>query len=84
MSTTLDPYTSQAQNNEHTLQEKIDGNIVSLLSRHCLTVYIIGLKEIIKSTKTAMLTTRSADGQFHSRAMNPVARKWFARIYFTQ
>jgi len=56
MSSSLDPYTSQAQNNEHTLQEKING-----------------LKEIIKSTKTAMLTTRSADGQFHSRAMNPVS-----------
>ncbi|CAA7261784.1 unnamed protein product [Cyclocybe aegerita] len=34
---------------------------------------IDGLKDIIKSTVTAMLTTRSADGQFHSRAMNPVA-----------
>jgi len=54
-STSLDPYTSQAQSNVST-QEKIDG-----------------LKEIMKSTTTAMLTTRSADGQFHSRAMNPVA-----------
>jgi len=34
---------------------------------------ISGLKEIIKATKTAMLTTRSVDGQMHSRAMNPVA-----------
>ncbi|PPQ84586.1 hypothetical protein CVT25_015789 [Psilocybe cyanescens] len=33
---------------------------------------IAGLKEIIKSTETAMLTSRSADGQFHSRAMSPV------------
>ncbi|KAF8160678.1 hypothetical protein B0H34DRAFT_795562 [Crassisporium funariophilum] len=52
----LDPYTAQAQNNDITPQEKING-----------------LKEIIKSTQTAMLTTRSADGQFHSRAMVPVA-----------
>ncbi|KXN90853.1 Protein bli-3 [Leucoagaricus sp. SymC.cos] len=30
-----------------------------------------GLKEIIRSTETAMLTTRSADGHLHSRAMAP-------------
>ncbi|KAF9564724.1 hypothetical protein CPC08DRAFT_705024 [Agrocybe pediades] len=34
---------------------------------------ITALKEIIKSTETAMLTTRSADGHLHSRAMVPVA-----------
>ncbi|KAF8972989.1 hypothetical protein BDZ97DRAFT_1649208 [Flammula alnicola] len=56
ISNKLDPYTSQCQDHNPTLQEKIDG-----------------LKEIIKSTQTAMLTTRSADGQFHARAMNPVA-----------
>ncbi|KJA27821.1 hypothetical protein HYPSUDRAFT_62853 [Hypholoma sublateritium FD-334 SS-4] len=33
---------------------------------------IQGLKEIMKATQTAMLTTRSRDGQFHSRAMAPV------------
>ncbi|KAH9485465.1 Protein bli-3 [Psilocybe cubensis] len=33
---------------------------------------IAGLKEIIKSTETAMLTSRSSDGSFHSRAMSPV------------
>ncbi|KIK01391.1 hypothetical protein K443DRAFT_566901 [Laccaria amethystina LaAM-08-1] len=33
---------------------------------------IIDLKKIIKSTNTAMLTTRGADGHIHSRAMNPV------------
>lgn len=35
-----------------------------------------GLREIIKATQTAMLTTRSADGQIHSRAMNPVPRRF--------
>jgi len=61
MSTTnaaLDPYTAEAQQNDISPQEKIDG-----------------LKEIIKSTQTAMLTTRSSDGQLHSRAMVPVAPK---------
>ncbi|KAF5321086.1 hypothetical protein D9619_001536 [Psilocybe cf. subviscida] len=32
------------------------------------------LKNIIKSAQTAMLTTRTADGQLHSRAMNPVTQ----------
>ena len=84
MSISLDPYTSQAQNNDITLQERINGIFFGLLLRHCLTVNIIGLKEIIESTKTAMLTTRSADGQFHSRAMNPVSRRSSASIYFTR
>ncbi|KAF6763094.1 hypothetical protein DFP72DRAFT_986845 [Ephemerocybe angulata] len=35
---------------------------------------ITGFKEIIDSVQTAMLTTRSADGQLHSRAMNPSKR----------
>ena len=81
MSTSLDPYTSQAQKNDITLQEKINGMFFGLLLRHRLTVNMIGLKEIIKSTKTAMLTTRSEDGQFHSRAMNPVSRRSPASIY---
>ncbi|KAF9010667.1 hypothetical protein BDQ17DRAFT_1397328 [Cyathus striatus] len=34
---------------------------------------INGLKEIIKETHTAMLTTRSADGEMHSRAMTPAS-----------
>jgi len=32
---------------------------------------ITGLREVIKSAKTAMLTTRSTDGHLHSRAMTP-------------
>ncbi|TFK44248.1 hypothetical protein BDQ12DRAFT_672649 [Crucibulum laeve] len=40
-------------------------------NKHTPQEKIDGLKEIIKSTSTAMLTTRSADGQFHSRAMTP-------------
>lgn len=87
MSASLDPYTSQAQNNDITLQEKINGIFFGLLLRHCLTsINITGLKEIMVSTKTAMLTTRSADGQFHSRAMNPVSRRSSASriyLYFT-
>ncbi|KAF8070695.1 hypothetical protein FPV67DRAFT_1488386 [Lyophyllum atratum] len=50
----LDPYTSQAENNDHSIQEKIEG-----------------LHEIVKSAKVGMLTTRTADGKLHSRAMTP-------------
>ncbi|TFK25175.1 hypothetical protein FA15DRAFT_680304 [Coprinopsis marcescibilis] len=35
---------------------------------------IDGLREIMNSVQTAMLTTRSSDGQLHSRAMNPASR----------
>ncbi|KAF9447955.1 hypothetical protein P691DRAFT_801518 [Macrolepiota fuliginosa MF-IS2] len=34
---------------------------------------IDGLREIISATETAMLTTRSAEGHLHSRAMAPVS-----------
>ena len=33
-----------------------------------------GVKEIIHQVKTGMLTTRSADGHLHSRAMTPASR----------
>ncbi|EKM74653.1 hypothetical protein AGABI1DRAFT_80845 [Agaricus bisporus var. burnettii JB137-S8] len=36
---------------------------------------IDGLKEIIESTQTAMLTTRSKEGHLHSRAMAPASSK---------
>ncbi|KAG2016163.1 hypothetical protein CC2G_009357 [Coprinopsis cinerea AmutBmut pab1-1] len=35
---------------------------------------INGLNEIIHNVQTAMMTTRSKDGQLHSRAMNPASR----------
>lgn len=34
-----------------------------------------GLHSIVKKVKTGMLTTRSADGLMHSRAMAPAGRK---------
>jgi len=69
----LDPYTAQAEKNNVSLQEKINREPHSaflLLIPHLL----LDLKEIIESSKTAMLTTRAEDGQLHSRAMNPLAR----------
>jgi general stress protein 26 len=42
--------------------------------------YFSGLREIIEATQTAMLATRSAEGQIHSRAMNPVARRFRLNI----
>ncbi|KAK0195343.1 hypothetical protein F5146DRAFT_281811 [Armillaria mellea] len=56
MVTSLDPYTTKAENNDLTPQQKIEG-----------------LHEIVQSVKTGMLTTRSADGHLHSRAMMPSA-----------
>lgn len=35
---------------------------------------ITGLQEIVKGAKVGMLTTRSTDGSFHSRAMTPASR----------
>lgn len=35
---------------------------------------IAGLHVIVKNVKTGMLTTRSASGELHSRAMAPVGR----------
>lgn len=35
---------------------------------------IAGLHAIVKNVKTGMLTTRSASGELHSRAMAPVGR----------
>lgn len=39
-----------------------------------LTLVIIALHDIVKASKTAMLTTRASDGHLHSRAMNPAGR----------
>ena len=36
---------------------------------------IDGLHTIVKKVKTGMLTTRSADGHMHSRAMAPAGRR---------
>lgn len=36
---------------------------------------IEGLHSIVKNVKTGMLTTRSASGQLHSRAMAPAGRE---------
>jgi general stress protein 26 len=38
---------------------------------------ISGLHNILKSAKIGMLTTRSPDGCFHSRAMTPTSRTSF-------
>lgn len=70
----LDPYTTKAENNDLTPQEKIDGE------QYC-EKYIwnevftdpncAGLQPIIKASRTGMLTSRSRDGFLHSRAMTP-------------
>jgi len=82
----LDPYTAQAPNDTMTPQEKVAGlarmlTILSCLLSNLGGCFFSGLREIIHATQTAMLTTRSADGQIHSRAMNPVSRRFRLYIY---
>lgn len=49
--------------------------MVSTIYAHIFIAHLnphrLGLKAIIKETKTAMLTTRSASGDLHARAMTP-------------
>ena len=42
-----------------------------------------GLHSIIQKVKTGMLTSRSADGHMHSRAMAPAGRAYPARVACT-
>jgi len=51
----LDPYTAKAEDHKNLTPQE----------------KIKDLHEIVKASKTAMFTTRAADGHLHSRAMNP-------------
>jgi len=53
----LDPYTAKAENHKNLSAQE----------------KIAGLHEVVKGAKTAMLTTRAADGHMHSRAMTPAS-----------
>lgn len=56
----------------------------NLLISAAYSLNVPGLMEIVKSTKTGMLTTRSSDGHFHSRAMVPSSRKSQSFLYHTR
>lgn len=71
----LDPYTTMAENTDITPQQKIDGSCLPSSAfplRHGLRC-VLDLKKVIKNAQTSMLTTRSRDGDLHSRAMAPTS-----------
>ena len=80
----LDPFTAKAENTDLSPQEKINGTIelFEVLegpypTGRCRT----GLHEILKSTRTAMLTTRAPTGHLHSRAMVPCSRTYITFLF---
>jgi hypothetical protein len=72
----LDPYTAKAEHHNLSPQEKIAGSFDACAYTYpAVLIDYAGLREVIKGAKTAMLTTRAADGHLHSRAMNPASRR---------
>lgn len=69
--TELDPYTAKAENHDVTTQVKIRGKNLCAAEeiQRILITPLIDLRELVDSVRTAMLTTRSPEGQLHSRAM---------------
>jgi hypothetical protein len=72
-SSTLDPYTANAENTTLTPQEKIAGSYLPLVCISFFNSAYKGLHAILKSAKIGMLTTHGVDG-LHSRAMIPSSR----------
>ncbi|KAF5380419.1 hypothetical protein D9615_004648 [Tricholomella constricta] len=66
----LDPYTANAENSQLTPLEKISG-AVYLSSPSSINSPLPGLHQVVNAAKVGMLTTRSAQGSLHARAMTP-------------
>jgi len=79
----LDPFVAQSSVSSASAQEKVDGGS-SYSVMPCSSMYLLvtGLREIISSTQTAMLTTRSPDGHLHSRAMAPASCTLSVAFFF--
>jgi general stress protein 26 len=77
----LDPYTAKAENHNLSPQEKINGLFIVYMYIPLYSLDMAGLHEVVKGAKTAMLTTRAADGHMHSRAMNPCSRASIFSLY---
>lgn len=70
----LDPFVAQSSMSSASAQEKVVGrSSYSIILCSSMYLPVTGLREIISSTQTAMLTTRSPDGHLHSRAMAPAS-----------
>lgn len=70
----LDPYVAQAQNDDVSTLQKIEG-MYSYSEKSMLISYQVDLNKIVQGAQAGMLTTRASDGHLHSRAMTPVTRE---------
>ena len=71
----LDPYLAQAQNDDVTPAQKIEGMCNPPRKVHASSHFLADLHKVIKNAQTGMLTTRAADGHLHARAMTPAGRE---------
>jgi len=79
----LDPFVAQSSMSSASTQEKVDGgSSYSIILCFSMYLHVSGLREIISSTQTAMLTTRSPDGHLHSRAMAPASCTLLIALFF--
>jgi hypothetical protein len=68
----LDPYVAQAQNDDVSLLQKIEGMVPPSVGV-CDLICFVDLNKIIQGAQTGMLTTRASDGHLHARAMTPAS-----------
>lgn len=73
----LDPFVAQAQNDNVTLLQKVEGTYYYHLGKRTMRIShpLLDLNKIIHGAQTGMLTTRASDGHLHSRAMTPASRE---------
>jgi general stress protein 26 len=70
----LDPFVAQAQNDNVTPAQKIEGMCL-LSGNYTRSHFRADLHKVIKGAQTGMLTTRASDGHLHARAMTPAGRE---------
>jgi hypothetical protein len=69
----LDPFLVQAQNDDVTPAQKIEGMRVQ--GGPSQSHFPTDLHKVIQNAQTGMLTTRASDGHLHARAMTPAGRE---------
>ena len=71
----LDPYVVEAQNDEVSPLQKIEGTVSHFTGIYAKSHVRVDLNKIIQEAQTGMLTTRASDGHLHTRAMTPACRE---------
>lgn len=71
----LDPYVAEAQNNDVSPLQKIEGTVYTSWKSLRESHLQVDLNKIIQEAQTGMLTTRAPDGHLHTRAMTPAYRE---------